>query len=289
MRRRSGGRNAAAARPGAYAASSGSGSDRRRISKSRPSERGGKGLRSQSQPWSNPAGGGVRPSSRSSDARGSRQRLPGPPSTASEPRASASSRSYASTGCNCTGVAVASSRLFVRGAISCRNRSRLLGRAGAKGRAASRFRRRARCASSRITHSKRMPASNSAASEPRVIRPVETIPTRRGQRRIDAGPAPGCSTPRSSTHCRPVQTADGMPSCVSSSSRHCRTSVRGARTSTGRSPVSAISWAAIASCSVLPRPTSSASTKRAPCGPRWASKASLTKCFWCSHRPASRR
>ena len=143
----------------------------------------------------------------------------GPAEHRVRPRASALSRSYASIGWSCTGVAVASSRLFVRGEISRTNFRRLLGCAVAKARLASRFRRRARCASSRMTHSTRMFASQVTASEPRVIRPVETIPTRRGQRRIDSGPAPGCSTPCSSTHCPPVQTADGSPSNVSTRAR----------------------------------------------------------------------
>jgi hypothetical protein len=41
---------------------------------------------------------------------------------------------------------------------------------------------------------------------------------------------------------------------------HCQRSVLGQMINSGRSPVRAMSWAAIASCSVLPSPTWSAST-----------------------------
>ena len=74
-------------------------SDRRRISKSRPSSAGGKGLRSRSQRSWKSVGASALPSSTGSDLAGSRHGLPGTPSTAGEPSAKASSRSYAATGC----------------------------------------------------------------------------------------------------------------------------------------------------------------------------------------------
>ena len=69
------------------------------------------------------------------------------------PIASASRRSHASIACICTGVAVAKSMLRVRREMSWINLRRLLGCGASPNSSGARFCRRARCASSTMTHS----------------------------------------------------------------------------------------------------------------------------------------
>ena len=113
---------------------------------------------------------------------------------------------------------------------------------------------------------------------------------RRGHLPSDLAPSDGYSRSFSSTQALPVQRADGRSSNSISSSCHCCSRGLGASTKIGppSGSSSAISMAAMASCTVLPSPTWSASTRRAP-PRRCRSSASWAKYFWCGHRPCSRR
>ena len=113
---------------------------------------------------------------------------------------------------------------------------------------------------------------------------------RRGHLPKDLAPSDGYSRSFSSTHALPFQRAEGNSSNSINSSCHCCSKGLGASTNIGppSGSSSAISMAAIASCTVLPKPTWSASTSLAP-PRRCRSSASRAKYFWCGHRPCSRR
>jgi hypothetical protein len=99
-----------------------------------------------------------------------------------------------------------------------------------------------------------------------MMRPVETMPTRLGHLRIDSGPVLGYSMPFSSTQFRAVPDSRGhveqrlqLTLPLPDERLRCEDQDR---LLAGR----AMSCAAMASWMVLPRPTWSAKTKRAPCG-----------------------
>ena len=193
---------------------------------------------------------------------GVRHRENSSPRTDLPPRDKIFSKSHASTGCSCTGVAVASNILDVRGDRIFRNFNRLFG-CGVSSTSESSasdfgmFLRRARWLSSTITHAYLRDSSESRYDcAPFTMMPCETSASLRGHfEKSRCGRSSSGSD--SSIHARPFQRALGMPSRVTNSSCHCLSSGVGASTKIGKSSAlsSAINSADSASCTVFPRPT----------------------------------
>ncbi|MBT9141017.1 MAG: hypothetical protein DDT30_01603 [Dehalococcoidia bacterium] len=113
------------------------------------------------------------------------------------------SKSHASTGYICTGVAVASSMLCVFNDICKRKSYKLLGSGFKFSLSSPKFLRLARCASSTITHSYCIESNCSQYSSlPLTMIPCEMMPTRRGHLRKSSDG--GYLMPFSSTHSLPL-------------------------------------------------------------------------------------